>query len=94
MKFSESVSGSLIVNSMNLMVQAARDGIGIGYAIESYVARDIAAGRLMPLLADWSPRHHSYYLYYSGRSQLPVPLATFIEFIDKWQRAALAETAA
>jgi DNA-binding transcriptional LysR family regulator len=93
-KIEMSVSGPLIVNSMHLMVQATRDGIGIGYAIESYVAKDIAEGRLAPLLAEWSPRHHSYYLYYSGRSQLPVPLATFIAFLDQWQRTARAGAAA
>lgn len=92
-KIQISVNGPLIVNSMHLMVQATRDGIGIGYAIESYVAADIAQGRLVSLLADWSPRHHSYYLYYSGRSQLPVPLATLIGFIER-NYGDLAETAA
>jgi DNA-binding transcriptional LysR family regulator len=78
-----SVNGSLVVNNMNLMVQAALDGIGIGYTIESYVETHIAQGHLVPLLTDWSPEHHSYYLYYSGRRQLPVPLKVFIAFVRK-----------
>jgi len=77
-----SVSGSLIVNTMNLAVQATLDGIGIGYMIESNVATHIAAGRLVPLLTDWSVEHQSYYLYYSGRRQIPVPLKTFIAFVN------------
>jgi DNA-binding transcriptional LysR family regulator len=82
-----SVNGSLVVNNMNLMVQAAVDGIGIGYTIESYVETHIAQGRLVPLLTDWSPEHHSYYLYYSGRRQLPVPLKVFIAFVRQHQSA-------
>jgi DNA-binding transcriptional LysR family regulator len=82
-----SVNGSLIVNSTNMMVRAALDGLGIGYTIEAYVASDIAQGRLEPLLTDWSPQHHSYYLYYSGRRQLPLPLKVFIAFLRQHRRA-------
>ena len=85
-KFEMAVTGSLTVNSMDLLVRAALDGIGIGYTIESYVAAHVAAGRLVPLLTDWSPAHHSYYLYYSGRRQLPVPLQVFAAFLRQ-QRA-------
>jgi DNA-binding transcriptional LysR family regulator len=49
--------------------------------IESYVASHIAAGRLVALLIDWSLIHHSYYLYYSGRRQLPAPLKVFTAFL-------------
>jgi DNA-binding transcriptional LysR family regulator len=85
-KFEMSVRGSLTVNSMDLLVRATLDGIGIGYTIESYVAAHILAGRLVPLLPDWSPGHHSYYLYYSGRRQLPAPLKVFTAFLRQ-QRA-------
>jgi DNA-binding transcriptional LysR family regulator len=80
-KFEMSVSGSLIVNSMELMLRAVLDGIGIGYTIESHVADHIAAQRVVPLLGDWSSGYHSYYLYYSGRRQLPVPLKVFTAFL-------------
>jgi len=75
------VNGPLVVNNMDLVLRAVLDGIGVGYTIESYVAAEIAARRLVPLLTDWSPEHHSYYLYYSGRRQLPVPLKAFIAFL-------------
>jgi DNA-binding transcriptional LysR family regulator len=85
-KFEMSVTGSLTVNSMDLVMRAVLDGVGIGYTIESYVAAHLAAGRLVPLLLDWSPGHHSYYLYYTGRRQLPVPLKVFTSFL-RLQRA-------
>lgn len=89
-KIEMAVNGSLVVNTMDLAVRAVLDGIGIGYTIESYVASQIAAGRLVPLLADWSPGHHSYYLYYAGRRQLPVPLKVFIAFLRQLQSASRA----
>jgi DNA-binding transcriptional LysR family regulator len=79
-KVEVSVSGPLIVNNMELMVRAALDGIGIGYTVDTYVTDHIAAGRLVVLLKDWSPARHSYYLYYSGRGQLPAPLDALIAF--------------
>jgi hypothetical protein len=35
----------------------------------------------VPLLADWSSAHHSYYLYYAGRRQLPLPLKIFTAYL-------------
>ena len=84
-----SVHGSLTVNSMDLMVRAVLDGIGLGYTIESYVESHIAMGRLVPVLTDWSPEHHSYYLYYAGRRQLPVPLKVFIAFLRQSNQALM-----
>jgi DNA-binding transcriptional LysR family regulator len=80
-KYEMSPTGSLTVNSADLLIRAALDGIGIAYMIESYVASHIAAGRLVALLIDWSLIHHSYYLYYSGRRQLPAPLKVFTAFL-------------
>jgi DNA-binding transcriptional LysR family regulator len=80
-KIEVAVNGPLIVNDPDLMVKAARDGVGICYMIEAYIADDIKAGRLIPLLSDWSLATHSYYLYYTSRRQLPVPLKVFVEFL-------------
>jgi DNA-binding transcriptional LysR family regulator len=85
-RFHLQVNGSLILNSMNLVIQAVREGIGIGYTIESYVKTDIAARRLVALLTDWSPAHHSYYLYYPRRKELPVPLKAFVAFVKSQSR--------
>jgi len=74
------VNGSLTLNNMSLVLQAVLDGIGIGYTIESAVMAEIASRRLVPLLTEWSAAHHSYYLYYPRRRQLPVPLKAFIAF--------------
>lgn len=87
-KIEMAVNGSLVVNSIDLVMRAVLDGVGIGYTIESHVTSQIAAGRLVPLLADWSPGYHSYYLYYSGRRQLPVPLKVFSAFLRQLPAAS------
>ncbi len=80
------VNGGLIVNSPALIVAAARAGAGIGYTIEEYVAEDIRKDTLVPLLSDWSPVQHSYYLYHASNPRLPAPLKVFIEFIQSRRR--------
>jgi DNA-binding transcriptional LysR family regulator len=87
-KVEVAVGGPLVVNDVDLMVRAARDGIGIGYMVEAYVADDLREGRLVALLTDWSPPFHSYYLYHASRRQLPVPLRVFIEFLKNRMDAA------
>ncbi|MBW8067714.1 MAG: LysR family transcriptional regulator [Ferrovum sp.] len=80
-KIEIAVEGPLIVNDVDLMVKAAKDGIGIGYVLEAYVEEEIRTGLLVPILTDWSPPSHSYYLYYAGRHQLSAPLRAFIQFL-------------
>lgn len=80
-KIEIAVDGSLIVNDIDLMVRAAKEGVGVGYAVEAYIEEDIRRGLLVPLLSDWSPPSHSYYLYYAGRHQLSAPLRAFIQFL-------------
>ena len=80
-KLEISVNGPLVCDSIDLVERAALNGIGIGYTIESHVAEHLTSGRLVALLRDWSPAVHSYYLYYSGRGQMPVPLKMLIDFL-------------
>jgi DNA-binding transcriptional LysR family regulator len=82
------INGSLVVSTMDLVVQAVLDGIGIGFTLESHVSAHIARGRIVPLLTDWSAERHSYYLYYAGRRQLPLPLKVFIAFLQQSRRLA------
>ena len=80
-KIEVDIRGPLIVNDVDLMVKASRDGIGIGYMAEAYIKADIAHGNLIPMLTDWSPTYDSWYLYYASRHHLPAPLKAFIQFL-------------
>jgi DNA-binding transcriptional LysR family regulator len=77
------VKGRLTVNDEALAVRAAVDGAGILYTAAGYLASEIAAGRLIPLLDDWRPAAAQIFLYYPSRRQVPLPLQAFIEFLRR-----------
>jgi DNA-binding transcriptional LysR family regulator len=77
------VEGALIVNDMDLALAAARDGLGIAYVPEATARLSIEDGRLVPLLEDWCRFELDFFLYYSSRRQMPLPLQTLIAFIRK-----------
>jgi DNA-binding transcriptional LysR family regulator len=75
------IDGRLIVNDIELSLRAVRDGLGLAYLLHDYIAADLKAGQLLPLLEDWSPRLSGFFLYYSSRRQLSGPLKAFIAFL-------------
>jgi DNA-binding transcriptional LysR family regulator len=75
------VDDRLIVNDIELSIRAVRDGLGLAYLLYDYVAADLKAGRLVPLLEDWSPRLSGFFLYYSSHRQVTGPLKAFIAFL-------------
>jgi DNA-binding transcriptional LysR family regulator len=76
-----SVEGRLIVNEIELSLRAVRDGLGLAYLLYDYIAADLKAGRLVPLLEDWSPRLSGFFLYHSSRRQITGPLQALITFL-------------
>ncbi len=77
--FQVKVDGPLVFNDGDLMRQAALAGQGLVYALEDDVADDMAAGRLIRVLARWSPKFQGCFLYYPSRRQTPPALAVLVE---------------
>ena len=75
------VAGRVVVNTPDLAVRAAVDGLGIAYTIEARVEPFLRSGQLVPVLEDWSPSFEGLFLYYSGHRQVPVALRAFIDMI-------------
>jgi len=73
------VEGQLIVNEIAIARQAARDGAGIAYLPEDYVQADVEAGKLVRLLAHWTPPFPGYHLYYPSRRQQSPAFALLVE---------------
>lgn len=73
------VDGPLIVDDSLLLRAAALDGAGIAFVLEPSVAEDVAAGRLVHLLPDWSAPFPGYHLYYPSRRQVSPALRAFID---------------
>jgi DNA-binding transcriptional LysR family regulator len=80
-EFSVQVTGPLVVDTHELMVSAALDGVGLGYATESVVRGHLATGRLIRVLEKWCAPFPGFYLYYPGRRHVPMALRALIDTI-------------
>lgn len=76
------VNSRLTTNDSLLVLQAALDGVGIGYLFDHYVERFVRAGQLVRVLEEWSPAA-GLYLYYFNRSSMPPKLRVFIDFLKE-----------
>ena len=73
------VSGSLVINDNEMLVNAALGGLGLVYTFETQVARHVADGRLIRVLEDWCPPFSGYHLYYPSRRQHTPAFAVLVE---------------
>lgn len=84
-KLEVAVDGPLIVSEAEVAQRAALDGLGIAFLFGCHASEHIAAGRLVRLMAEWTPPFPGFYLYYPSRRQMPAPLRAFVEFVRERQ---------
>lgn len=73
------VQGSITLDESSLVRIAAQNGVGLGYVMEADVREDIAAGRLVRVLEDWTPFLAPLALYYPGRKNPPAAFTVFVQ---------------
>ena len=56
------VEGQLILNSLPQRIDAAEAGLGLAYVPDDCVAEALASGRLVRVLAEWTPAFPGYHL--------------------------------
>ena len=78
--------GRRTIDEAEVARSAVLEGVGIGYVIEQDVAEDIASGRMIRMLEDWTPPRPGFCLYDPGRRN---PSAGFSAFL-KMARAGKA----
>lgn len=82
------VNGPLTLDDAALSRAAVLEGLGIGFFLEQNVLDDIAAGRMVRLLDDWTPPFPGLCLYYPGRRHPSAGLAAFLalarEVAQRW----------
>lgn len=73
------VPGNVTLDETSVARAAAVEGIGIGCFMEESIAEDVAAGRLVRLLEDWTPAFGELCLYYPGRRNLSAAMQAFLD---------------
>lgn len=73
------VEGQLVVNSNDLLLKAALEGVGLCFLPIDMVEQHIAKKRLVQVLADWCPPFSGYHLYYPSRRQATPAFALLVE---------------
>jgi DNA-binding transcriptional LysR family regulator len=86
------VTGPLIVNEPEIAVQAAVDGVGLAFLFRYQLQAALTAGKLIPVLKDWTPPFPGFYLYYPSRRQMPPALRAFVDFIGRPSRSRTASS--
>ena len=74
------VAGPLVCDEAEVRLRAAADGLGLAYVFEHEAAPFLASGRLVRVLADWTPPFPGCFLYYPSRRHMPPALRAFIDF--------------
>lgn len=82
--FSVHVHGTLIMNDVLMLVNAAIDGAGLIYTTEDSIADKLKSGKLETVLAPYVTTSTGFYLYYPRRSQVLPKLRAFIDHIREY----------
>ena len=85
------VQGPITVDEAGLARRAALAGVGIGYLHEFEVADEIASGRLVRLLEDWTPPRPGLRLYHPGRRNPSAGLRAFLDLARETAARAARE---
>ena len=78
------VPGSLTLDNIDLMTDAAARGCGIAYVPERSARRLLDDGRLVSTLDDWCPEIPGLFLYYPGHRYVPAGLMGFIDCLREY----------
>ena len=80
------VPGALTLDDSELMVESAKDGLGIAYVPDPIAREALDSGELVIVLPDWSPPLPGLMLYYPANRHTPAVLRAFIELLKNANR--------
>ena len=78
------VDGQFICNDVDMIVAAARLGLGLCCLPDAHIADLVEAGELVSVLGDWTPPFPGYHLYYPSRRQTSRVFALLVDAL-RWR---------
>ena len=78
-----STPGALVTDSMDIVLRAALDGVGIAYTNEAHARPHLDAGRLLVVLEPYALPFDGWHLYYPSRRNMPGPLRALAEYVRR-----------
>jgi DNA-binding transcriptional LysR family regulator len=85
------VEGPITLDEPSLARIAVTNGVGIGYFMETDIREDVAAGRLVRILEDWTPPLEPLCLYYYNRRNSSAAFKAFIALARDFAAGRLAQ---
>jgi DNA-binding transcriptional LysR family regulator len=82
------VDGPITLDEASLARMAVLASVGIGFFMESDVQDDLAAGRLVRILQQWTPALPPLSLYYPSRRNPPAAFKVFVDLARERARAS------
>lgn len=78
-EFTVKGKGNIVFNSIMHVLNAAVDGVGLGFVPEELARPYLDDGRLRTVLTDWTPYFPGFHLYYPNRKQSSPAFSAFLE---------------
>ena len=78
---SVAVSGSLIVDDLELIIRGAVEGVGLAFIADQEIASELADGRLVRVLQDWCQPYPGFFIYYPSRRQQTAALSALVSIL-------------
>jgi DNA-binding transcriptional LysR family regulator len=78
---SVAVSGSLIVDDLELVIRGAIEGVGLAFVAEQEIATELADGRLIRVLQDWCQPYPGFFIYYPSRRQQTAAFSALVNIL-------------
>jgi DNA-binding transcriptional LysR family regulator len=79
------VRGQLILNDPYLMIEAAKQGIGLIHVPEAAISQNLRTGQLQLVLEEFALHSPGFFLYYPRRKQMSVNLRVFVDYLRRHQ---------
>jgi DNA-binding transcriptional LysR family regulator len=76
-------AGALTLDHLDLMAQAAVQGLGIAYMPDMVARPYLGRGELLSVLDDWCPAIPGLFLYYPGHRHVPLGLKAFVAVLEE-----------